>query len=773
MIKKVLAVSDFRVFQNWQPDAGAIEFERVNLLYGINGSGKSTLATLLGGASSDDTWTSGLKVTFVDDEGAYETVQSASDVRWRDVRVFNREYVSLNLQFDLDGRSTTEPLLILGQKQIDRDEKIKAAQARRAEIVGQLPKLRETIAQSTRAAGDLATRTAREIAEQLNAAGPRYAARSYDARQVKQLLTQKLESLESAEITRRLETVNAPRLGDLVGLPEAQVSTAGLADEVRGLLMQTATAQVIESLNARRELADWAQAGLALHQVGDNCAFCGADVTAARVEQLNKHFDDSVRRLQTQAHALTERLRQEWDRVRTMLQTLPQEHQLQPELRSDYTGALANAEAEAVLVQSRIQALAALVEAKGAQLFAAVEMPVELPGASSLDLTSIQANLDRHRELSGSADARVRTAAMEVERARAQAISAAYVGHIDRGSAASTKLEQLTRELAELDVEIVNLGQEDLDATPLAESLNSDLARLLGREDLTFVLVSDGGYHLRRNGKPAVYLSEGEKTAISLLYFLKSLDAHDCDRPNTIVIIDDPVSSLDSNVVAGISAHLWSKLVGQSKCKQVFLLTHNFELFRSWSNSLDRLGRPAIQAEDITFTTQELRIRTVRSRDGLPARHPYFLSWPSKPKQRTRIRSEYHYLFWRVADTLQQCQESPTLEAELDAASILPNACRRLLEGFLSFKFPDRIGDFRGLMMQAIETLDAGATRTRLVTFLHAYSHNEEGDISKGIPRPESINILSSVFELIRHVDLDHYSRMCAALGVDIDMPTV
>jgi wobble nucleotide-excising tRNase len=103
---------------------------------------------------------------------------------------------------------------------------------------------------------------------------------------------------------------------------------------------------------------------------------------------------------------------------------------------------------------------------------------------------------------------------------------------------------------------------------------------------------------------------------------------------------------------------------------------------------------------------------------------------------------------------------------ELDAAAILPNVCRRMLEGFLSFKFPECIGDFRALMRAAIEQLDDGATRTRLVTFLHQHSHNEEGDISKSVPRPESIVILSSVFELIRHVDEAHYNKMCAALDI-------
>ncbi len=41
--------------------------------------------------------------------------------------------------------------------------------------------------------------------------------------------------------------------------------------------------------------------------------------------------------------------------------------------------------------------------------------------------------------------------------------------------------------------------------------------------------------------------SEGERTAIAFLYFLKSLQDKSFDLANGIVVIDDPVSSLDAN----------------------------------------------------------------------------------------------------------------------------------------------------------------------------------------------------------------------------------
>jgi hypothetical protein len=53
------------------------------------------------------------------------------------------------------------------------------------------------------------------------------------------------------------------------------------------------------------------------------------------------------------------------------------------------------------------------------------------------------------------------------------------------------------------------------------------------------------------------------------------------------------------------------------------------------------------------------------------------------------------------------------------------------------------------------------------VTVQHQYSHNEEGDISKPVARPESVSMLGAVFELIRQVDPDHYAKVCQALQVE------
>ena len=76
------------------------------------------------------------------------------------------------------------------------------------------------------------------------------------------------------------------------------------------------------------------------------------------------------------------------------------------------------------------------------------------------------------------------------------------------------------------------------------DELNRQLKIFLGRRELVFE-VDDEGYILKRGGKIANNLSEGEKTAIAFVHFTISLKDQDFSAENGIVVIDDPVSSLD------------------------------------------------------------------------------------------------------------------------------------------------------------------------------------------------------------------------------------
>ena len=106
--------------------------------------------------------------------------------------------------------------------------------------------------------------------------------------------------------------------------------------------------------------------------------------------------------------------------------------------------------------------------------------------------------------------------------------------------------------------------------------MNEELALFLGRDEIQF-LNQENEYVLCRNGKVAHNLSKGEKNAISLVYFLNSLDDINIDKKDTIVVLDDPISSFDSNYYYYALAYIRNKMlnVGQS-----LIFTHKFSFYK-------------------------------------------------------------------------------------------------------------------------------------------------------------------------------------------------
>ena len=137
-------------------------------------------------------------------------------------------------------------------------------------------------------------------------------------------------------------------------------------------------------------------------------------------------------------------------------------------------------------------------------------------------------------------------------------------------------------------------------------------------------------------------------------------------------------------------------------------------------------------------------------------------------KKYSLLRSEYHYLFWRAATELMcwKYSSSSNVTDYYDIA-IIPNVCRRLLEGFLSFHYPQDVGNFTKQMEHVVDQLSNSTTRTYMVNFLHNYSHNEQCDLTKPIDIYESSKVIEHVFNTIYLLDENHYKAMCEAFDIE------
>ena len=314
----------------------------------------------------------------------------------------------------------------------------------------------------------------------------------------------------------------------------------------------------------------------------------------------------------------------------------------------------------------------------------------------------------------------------------------------------------------DLERQITTLENVDGDPVPGAEELTKGLTGLLGRNELTFSAHGAKHYAIKRAGAPATHLSEGEQTAIALLYFLSSVRKDKIAGDPPIVVIDDPVSSLDQGILFGASAHIWSELVVNTYASQVFLLTHNFEFFRQWLIQMEAVPKKRREGGYTAY-------RVCAHVDDHGRRRPVFEIWELDDDRRKKLRSQYHFLFDQVATTLKESDRDLDSIAQMEAAALVPNTARKLLEGFLSFRTPANMGKLHESVRAALDArpgLD-DSVRTMVVRYAHANSHLEEADLTKPLEPSESVPFLHALFTFMDHVDSEHFTSMCQALGHD------
>jgi wobble nucleotide-excising tRNase len=356
-------------------------------------------------------------------------------------------------------------------------------------------------------------------------------------------------------------------------------------------------------------------------------------------------------------------------------------------------------------VKNYLDVLARSLEQKRDRVFEAciMESSVAKPDCSISNPLILEINelIRQHNQQTDDFEGSVREARMRLEE---HYVDEAYEEFSAKEKVAehlSSELRKLRPAAVPIQEEIARLERNIVEHRQPAEELNRELASYLGRNDLQLE-VSETGYTLVRETQPATNLSEGEKTAFAFLYFLKGLQDKGFDLSKGIVVIDDPVSSLDSNSLFSAFGFMKERA---KDAGQLFIFTHSFGFFRqvkNWFNHLENQKKKDFSKRPARFYMLDpvhdgtMRKSTLKALD--PLLHEY--------------ESEYHYLFKKLYEEAQVDKKS-----SLAVYYGLPNMARRLLEAFLAFRYPSLAGN---LIKQIEQVRFEPARKARLLRF---YAH--------------------------------------------------
>ncbi|MBZ6377871.1 hypothetical protein B5C34_02690 [Pacificimonas flava] len=743
MLTGVKRIKGLGVFGNFAAPSDLPPFARYNIIYGENGSGKTTLSRLF---AVLDTGThpefAGLEYALDSQLGALTQGQPYD----RKVRVFNADYVQANIgQF----QGPLRHILIIGEENKALAEEAATEKALYDERTRAITAAQAAAAKLDADKGKIFSAIAKTIGEATSGSTLR-SYRKPDAEKafgkVQAFATLDEASLEAHRATihqEQLDAVTEPELplpppkSDAPFAAFAEVTEA-LPAQVAALLARTAQAGALRRLVEEPEVARWVEEGVAIHgQHGwDRCEFCDQPLPAERMARLAQHFGIEDQRLKADIESARRTVLALGEGLAVL--ALPVRTALYGELRIEFDAACETVERCRSALAAEMDAVLELLDEKLLHRATAYERDIALdPAPLTAAITTVSAIVARHN---------AKTAGFE--RARSEARKAIELHYL---STIVDQVREHERQIAGQQALFMRLtdGAVDLpDPRGLAvlkgsyeakqakvssehaggAALTERLKTFLGRTDLHFKSGTDG-YHVQRRGRPAKRLSEGEKTAIAFLYFIVQLGDQDFDLAEGIVVIDDPISSMDAASIYQAFSFLKNAV---RDARQVFVLTHNFDFLKLLLNWVSHF-RKADKSLYMVICTESgaSRDAVLKPLDPLLRDHP----------------TEYCYLFKLLHDF-----ES---DGTIVASYHIPNIARKVLETFLEFQRPHE----RTLYAQLEAVNFDPHKKTAIYKFANDLSHFTGKGFDPALVAETQKNV-AYLLEMVQAVAPEHYESL-------------
>ncbi|MBD1421991.1 AAA family ATPase [Sphingobacterium chuzhouense] len=753
MIQKIAKLKNVGIFENFTADSSLSDFKKFNLFYGWNGSGKTTISRFLNSVEREN---------FLTDfqSGEYEiqladrkvTHKSNSSLPFK-LYVFNQEFINNNIDWNKNGAKS---IVVISESKIEeRNQYMLLKDKKIPEQNRKVQAATEKLNNSNKEVEAFLTAEAKSIKQsfQVIDTGDSYFV-SYDKRKLRNFIDNKRskilapESVLSSEdlilLHKKVKPIEKSIIEDSYTLIDVdKIDQARI--KINQLLNIALIDTSIDRLNNNRDINEWVKLGVQIHKAHEstNCEYCGEMISAVRLKELNLHFSDlyldTVSKINSAINWLTGLFPDLFFHDKGLLFE---------ELCIDYTSYVEEVKVDFEALKLGAEEWLNNLQRKADNpFFNDFADQIDLGGKVqkfNQSLNSLKELIRKHNDKVESFDEQLKIAKSQLElHYVAESVSQkGYFDVLDRIRSETQLLDAEKKVLDLLMLEFSDLEAILSDAALAADEFNVNLHKFLGRAEITLAYDSkEKGFKIYRGAekKHATNLSEGEKTAIAFTYFIAKLKENGNEIKDSILVIDDPISSFDSN-------HLYHSFACLrdicEKAKQAFILTHNFQYFKLVRDWLVRknVDKAKVKASFYSIESgRELpRISIIKNcHDSL-----------------IKYGSEYHFIYLK----LREHRSDSTLD--LASACLVANLSRKVLESFLSFKFPKGRNSFKDL-------LEAGH-QDRILTekvyrFINKYSHVDGYDIdTTSIDNllAEGNNIVDEVFRIIKEQDSDHYAEM-------------
>ena len=491
------------------------------------------------------------------------------------------------------------------------------------------------------------------------------------------------------------------------------------------------------------------------HGLAD-CLLCGNEIPAERRALLAAALDDRVDQFVARLKRTAERLDGLLGSINQLAAQLPAVDDLASELRPGFRDLRQDASKNARQLAEQLRTLQGVLSAKLERPASPADMKDVAAEADVLataerlaaSVASVNETIAVHNQGVADFAKRKEDAETSIRRHFIVDCREEYAKTANDVGDATARLKVETDALSALRENARELRQRIRTHGPAAAVINKLIAAYLGHGELTINPV-DEGYELHRHGTPITGMpSEGEKTAIAISYFLSSIEADNRKLKDVIVVVDDPVSSLDTKALNFACSLVRTRL---EKAAQVFVLTHNLQCMNEFRKAWKGKARPPA-GKDPTATFLYIDVTIP---EGEHRRSSRIIEMSKLLRE---YDSEYHFLFSHVL----RFAEQP--DAYDDHGYMMPNVIRRVLDVFLAFKSPGGGGlpgqldklcaDYPDLDRERLAALER-------LTQVESHSDNLDDLLSfSTMTLEETRGAAAALFAMMEHVDGNHLKRL-------------
>lgn len=732
MIKKIL-INKLGRFNNFNFN-GVDDFKRFNVFYGWNYSGKTTLSRafmVFDTKKIPEHYDDGFDFTLEKIDGNILNPNTEVDRNSLQTKVFNSDYVEDNLFFKDTGASN---ILVLAENAQETMSKIEQLTTEIKSSIANIAKFKTQQTENKTYLEDRRTEEARKIKENLHCTFTASTFLKYE-RKLKEENSIETHIIENDDELCKKRSVaiaekNKENIEQIPLLPVIDI------EKLKELLNETVSITApLTRLSNNKEAEKWVREGLVLHNDADVCFYCGQPLNETIINELNAHFDkrynDFITKIETQQSSIKP--------ISSFNDILPDTAKFYDQFENKYLKDKENLEELRKQYNKVVKQIQQLLSNK----LKSVTQPINFD--IDYDFTTLNTQIQKindgvikeHNTFNENFDKQKEIALEE--------LSGHYVAEIivgkDYTSAekamndAGKGIKKTTKEIEEKEKEKKLLEAQISESVAGAEKVNTILKRLfMGKTEIELAQkspIETEKYVLKRNGKLAHHLSEGEKTAISFAHFLASLESKDLvDKYGEIILyIDDPISSLDNNHIYAVFAEI-DRLRNEDnkrKYKQLFISTHNYHLFRLLTERDEKyIGVYYIKRNKDDSVIENFS------------------------KSILQQKSEYTFLFNQIKKYIDNSNEDDY---------IIGHFLRRFLEIFATYKNPTKC-ELRTRIQQIVDLKPEYKTNETLLQAVYK-TVNEESHtyITNEVINNGSIkNTAEAVLEFVKMVDPDQYS---------------